>query len=140
MAKAERQGSDLKNSYMFWLPFTAVFREGIETVIFLAGTSSNYEVRSCMSLLVFMCQSESDHNIQQRWYSKQRSLASLAFRWWRAGRSLMHSKPNGSACTRAELDILLATDRPCVQHHRVQCVRRVLPFRHVAVFGEPELT
>lgn len=39
------QGEDLRYSYMFWLPFTAVFREGIETVIFLAGTSSNYEVK-----------------------------------------------------------------------------------------------
>lgn len=46
MKQAEQKGSDLKFSYMFWLPFTAVFREGIETVIFLAGTSSNYEVRS----------------------------------------------------------------------------------------------
>eukprot|EP00752_Nemacystus_decipiens_P008780 g7834.t2 len=46
MARAEQQGSDLKHSYMFWLPFTAVFREGIETVIFLAGTSSNYEAKA----------------------------------------------------------------------------------------------
>eukprot|EP00903_Cladosiphon_okamuranus_P006285 g6167.t1 len=45
MAKAEQQGSDLKHSYMFWLPFRAVFREGIETVIFLAGTSSNFEAK-----------------------------------------------------------------------------------------------
>ena len=45
MKKAEEKGSDLRYSYMFWLPFMAVFREGIETVIFLAGTSSNYEVR-----------------------------------------------------------------------------------------------
>ena len=44
MKKAEEKGSDLRYSYMFWLPFMAVFREGIETVIFLAGTSSNYEV------------------------------------------------------------------------------------------------
>lgn len=44
MKRAEEKGSDLKFSYMFWLPFMAVFREGIETVIFLAGTSSNYEV------------------------------------------------------------------------------------------------
>lgn len=29
---------------MFWLPLMAVLREGIETVIFLAGTSSNYDV------------------------------------------------------------------------------------------------
>ena len=44
MKKAEEKGSDLRYSYMFWLPLMAVFREGIETVIFLAGTSSNYEV------------------------------------------------------------------------------------------------
>ncbi|CAM9157824.1 unnamed protein product [Ectocarpus fasciculatus] len=46
MRKAEEKGSGLKHSYMFWLPFTAVFREGIETVIFLAGTSSNYEAKA----------------------------------------------------------------------------------------------
>ncbi|CAM9917444.1 unnamed protein product [Pylaiella littoralis] len=46
MKKAEQKGGDLKYSYMFWLPFTAVFREGIETVIFLAGTSSNYEAKA----------------------------------------------------------------------------------------------
>lgn len=45
MRKAEEKGSDLKYSYMFWLPLIAVLREGIETVIFLAGTSSNYDVR-----------------------------------------------------------------------------------------------
>ena len=45
MKKAEEKGSDLRYSYMFWLPWMAVFREGIETIIFLAGTSSNYEVR-----------------------------------------------------------------------------------------------
>eukprot|EP00904_Undaria_pinnatifida_P006938 jgi/Undpi1/3374/HiC_scaffold_15.g06747.m1 len=44
--KAEEKGSDLRYSYMFWLPFMAVFREGIETVIFLAGTSSNYEAKA----------------------------------------------------------------------------------------------
>lgn len=46
MKKAEQKGSDLKHSYMFWLPLIAVLREGIETVIFLAGTSSQYEVRT----------------------------------------------------------------------------------------------
>eukprot|EP00904_Undaria_pinnatifida_P006939 jgi/Undpi1/3375/HiC_scaffold_15.g06748.m1 len=46
MKKAEEKGSDLRYSYMFWLPFMAVFREGIETVIFLAGTSSNYEAKA----------------------------------------------------------------------------------------------
>lgn len=50
MKKAEQKGGDLKYSYMFWLPFTAVFREGIETVIFLAGTSSNYEVRKTVGI------------------------------------------------------------------------------------------
>lgn len=44
MKKAEEKGADLKHSYMFWLPLIAVLREGIETVIFLAGTSSQYEV------------------------------------------------------------------------------------------------
>lgn len=45
MAKAEAKGSDLRTSYMFWLPLTAVLREGIETVIFLAGATGSYEVR-----------------------------------------------------------------------------------------------
>lgn len=45
MKKAEEKGANLKHSYMFWLPLIAVLREGIETVIFLAGTSSQYEVR-----------------------------------------------------------------------------------------------
>lgn len=44
MAKAEAKGSNLRRSYMFWLPLTAVLREGIETVIFLAGASGSYEV------------------------------------------------------------------------------------------------
>ncbi|CAM9806919.1 unnamed protein product [Choristocarpus tenellus] len=46
MAKAEERGSDLRHSYMFWLPLTAVLREGIETVIFLAGTSAGYPAKS----------------------------------------------------------------------------------------------
>lgn len=46
MAQAEARGEDLKKGYMFWLPLTAVLREGIETIIFLAGTSSGYPVRS----------------------------------------------------------------------------------------------
>lgn len=45
MAKAEAKGSELRHAYMFWLPLTAVLREGIETVIFLAGATGDYEVR-----------------------------------------------------------------------------------------------
>ncbi len=56
------QGSDLRYSYMFWLPFTAVFREGIETVIFLAGTSSNYEVN-----WVECCVEHTERALQSVW-------------------------------------------------------------------------
>lgn len=44
MAKAEAKGTGLRSQYMFWLPLTAVLREGIETIIFLAGASGSYEV------------------------------------------------------------------------------------------------
>ncbi|CAM9234162.1 unnamed protein product, partial [Discosporangium mesarthrocarpum] len=48
MAKAEEKGDDLRSGYMFWLPLTAVFREGVETVIFLAGTSAGYPAESIL--------------------------------------------------------------------------------------------
>ncbi|KAG5178843.1 iron permease FTR1 family-domain-containing protein [Tribonema minus] len=39
-------GTSLRKSQMFWIPFISVLREGIETVIFLAGVGAGYPLKS----------------------------------------------------------------------------------------------
>lgn len=46
LAKAEGQGTSLHRSTMFWIPFISVLREGLETVIFLAGVGAGYPAKS----------------------------------------------------------------------------------------------
>jgi FTR1 family protein len=46
LVKAEAEGSSLRRSTMFWIPFVSVLREGLETVIFLAGVGAGYPAKS----------------------------------------------------------------------------------------------
>jgi high-affinity iron transporter len=46
LVKAEAEGSSLRRSTMFWIPFVSVLREGVETVIFLAGVGAGYPAKS----------------------------------------------------------------------------------------------
>eukprot|EP00158_Paraphelidium_tribonemae_P000418 Partr_v1_DN22245_c0_g1_i4_m59169 putative iron permease len=48
LEKADREGAvtSIRKSQMFWIPFIAVLREGIETVIFLAGVGAGYPLKS----------------------------------------------------------------------------------------------
>eukprot|EP00953_Heterococcus_sp_UTEX-ZZ885_P033074 17231-Heterococcus_DN1.PRE.1 len=46
LVKAEAEGSSLRRSTMFWIPFISVLREGLETVIFLAGVGAGYPAKS----------------------------------------------------------------------------------------------
>jgi FTR1 family protein len=46
LVKAEAEGSSLRGSTMFWIPFVSVLREGLETVIFLAGVGAGYPAKS----------------------------------------------------------------------------------------------
>jgi high-affinity iron transporter len=46
LVKAEAEGSSLRRSTVFWIPFISVLREGLETVIFLAGVGAGYPAKS----------------------------------------------------------------------------------------------
>ena len=51
IAKAEAKGgAGLSQSTMFWIPFTCVLREGLETVVFIAGTAHMITGTRCCTL------------------------------------------------------------------------------------------